>query len=106
MIGVVMLQREAQGELLLKGMRQMPNYKIQQYDKLTGLPFYEDFLALAEEAKEKKQLSDDEQFVVIAMDISNFKFINQIYGYEIGNQLLQSLVNITVIDNYKKDIHN
>jgi EAL domain-containing protein (putative c-di-GMP-specific phosphodiesterase class I)/GGDEF domain-containing protein len=78
----------------------MPNYKIQQYDKLTGLPFYEDFLALAEEAKEKKQLSDDEQFVVIAMDISNFKFINQIYGYEIGNQLLQSLVNITVIDNY------
>jgi len=77
----------------------MPNYKIQQYDKLTGLPFYEDFLALAEEAK-GVPLADDEQYVVVAMDISNFKFINQIYGYETGNQLLQSLVNITVIDNY------
>lgn len=77
----------------------MLNYKIQQYDKLTGLPFYEDFLALAEEAKERP-LADDEQYVILAMDISNFKFINQIYGYEVGNQLLQNLVNTMVIDNY------
>lgn len=76
----------------------MLHYRIQQYDKLTGLPYYEDFLCLAEEVK-CTDLANEKEFAVIATDISNFKFINQIYGYETGNQLLKDLVRILVFEN-------
>lgn len=76
----------------------MAQHKIKQFDKLTGLPYYEDFLSIAEEVKEA-EFADGREIVVIATDISNFKLINQIYGYEAGNTLLQNLVKHIVLDN-------
>lgn len=76
----------------------MQQYKIQQFDKLTGLPYYEDFLNLAESIK-STELSEGKEYAIIATDISNFKFINQIYGYEVGNQLLKDLVRVLVLEN-------
>lgn len=76
----------------------MQQYKIQQFDKLTGLPYYDDFLNLAENIR-RTELNNGKQYAIIATDISNFKFINQIYGYEVGNQLLKDMVRTLVLEN-------
>lgn len=76
----------------------MNSQRITQFDKLTGLPFYEDFLSLAQEALDVN-IGEEREFCIISTDVANFKFINQIYGYEVGNSLLQSLVKISVLDN-------
>lgn len=76
----------------------MPEHRILQYDKLTGLPYYEDFLCIAEDRKQIDP-GEDMEYLIVAVDISNFKFINQIYGYEVGDELLKSLVTMMVFDN-------
>lgn len=56
-------------------------------DKLTNLLFYDDFKEEAVKILEK----EERDYVLISMNISNFKYINDVYGYEMGDKLLQHL---------------
>lgn len=58
-----------------------------QLDELTGLYnrtyFYE---------KAKEQIEDtDEEMCIVTMDISNFKVVNELYGMNVGDQLLKDV---------------
>lgn len=64
-------------------------------DKLTGLLLFNDFLNVA---MEKLLESDTEDtMVVISTDITKFKYINRLYGYEAGDKLIQQLAEICVM---------
>lgn len=58
-------------------------------DALTGLDRYEVFLEKLQ--KELDQIGDDE-IIVIYTDIKHFKYINDTYGYKVGNALLKEFV--------------
>lgn len=58
-------------------------------DALTGLDRYEVFLENLQ--KELDQIGDDE-IIVIYTDIKHFKYINDTYGYKVGNALLKEFV--------------
>lgn len=63
-------------------------------DKLTGLLLFNDFLA---EASEKLvACNDNDTMLVISTDITKFKYINRLYGYEAGDRLIQQLAEICV----------
>ncbi len=58
-------------------------------DKLTKLLYYDDFKELAQE-----KLKEMEQpCMLVSMNISNFKYINNVYGYESGDKLLSDMAN-------------
>ena len=64
-------------------------------DKLTGLLLFNDFL---KEAANKLVESDEQDtMVVISTDITKFKYINRLYGYEAGDRLIQQLAEICVM---------
>lgn len=59
-------------------------------DPLTGLDRYEVFLENLQ--KEIDQIGDD-NIIVIYTDIKHFKYINDTYGYKVGNALLKDFVS-------------
>ena len=65
-------------------------------DVITGLPFYDSFVKTVEEVLNHR--SADAKYALVSTDISNFKYINRIYGYDKANELLKSLVNILKSD--------
>ena len=66
-------------------------------DKLTGLLMFDDFLR---EANGKLAESDEEDtLVIISTDITKFKYINRLYGYEAGDRLIRQLAEIYVARN-------
>lgn len=64
--------------------------KLTGYDGITDFYKYERFLAFTEE-----YLSNAEhgRYAIIYVDFSNFKFINETYGYEVGDQILRDYAN-------------
>lgn len=59
------------------------------HDEITGLLKYERFIKVARE-KVKELLENEEiQLVVIYSDISNFKYVNETYGYAAGDRILR-----------------
>ena len=56
------------------------------YDAITGFYKYEKFL---EHAQEYLQSAKPGQYVVVYQDFSNFKYINEMYGYEVGDKILR-----------------
>ena len=58
-------------------------------DTLTGLDRYEVFL---EKLQQELDLIGDDNIVVIYTDIKHFKYINDTYGYKVGNALLKEFV--------------
>lgn len=58
-------------------------------DILTGLDQYEVFLQKLE--KELEQIGDD-RIIIVYTDIKHFKYINDTYGYKVGDSLLQDFV--------------
>lgn len=58
-------------------------------DALTGLDRYEVFLENLQ--RELDQIGDDD-IIVIYTDIKHFKYINDTYGYKVGNALLKEFV--------------
>lgn len=59
-------------------------------DVLTGLDRYEVFLEKLE--KEIETVGDD-RIVIVYTDIKHFKYINDTYGYKVGDSLLRDFVN-------------
>lgn len=59
-------------------------------DTLTGLDRYEVFLRKLEE--EIENVGDD-RIVIVYTDIKHFKYINDTYGYKVGDSLLKDFVN-------------
>ena len=64
------------------------------YDELTGLYNRQAFFRVAQGELERARRTSGE-FCVIAMDIDNFKTLNDTHGSTIGNEVLQIIANIT-----------
>lgn len=60
-----------------------------QQDKLTGLLYYDDFKEAAPGIIQKLTAP----CMLISMNISNFKYVNSMYGYEKGDRLLESIAD-------------
>jgi len=56
------------------------------YDAITGFYKYEKFL---EHAQEYLNEAKHGQYVMVYQDFSNFKYINETYGYEVGDKVLR-----------------
>ena len=63
---------------------------IEKIDTVTGLPYYDSFISVARE--ELANNFAPGRYVLIATDVSNFKYINHIYGYSKANELLRDLI--------------
>lgn len=57
------------------------------FDAVTGLYKYEKFLELAQEFL---KTAEHGKYVIVYMDFSNFKYINEAYGYEVGDKILKA----------------
>ena len=57
------------------------------YDAVTGLCKYEKFIELSEEYF---KTAPHGNYAVIYLDFSNFKYINEVYGYEVGDKILRA----------------
>lgn len=58
---------------------------IESYDSLTQLPNYKKFLALSEEYRKEHP---EKKFFCTYSDFSNFQYLNEIYGFSMGNEVL------------------
>lgn len=67
-------------------------------DKLTNLLFYDDF---KEEVGKVISKTDKNRYILMSGNISNFKYINNMYGYEQGDYLLK-----LVADFFMSDVDN
>ena len=56
------------------------------YDAITGFYKYEKFL---ENAQKYLETAEHGQYVMVYQDFSNFKYINEMYGYEVGDKILR-----------------
>ena len=54
-------------------------------DSITGLPRYEEFF---KECVRAASVQEDKCIAIICADITNFKYINERYGYEFGDKIL------------------
>jgi len=63
-------------------------------DKLTNLLFYDDF----KEEVGKIIAESDVKYMLLSGNISNFKYINNLYGYEQGDYLLKSVADFFIRD--------
>lgn len=63
---------------------------IEKLDNVTGLPIYDSFIGIVREELANNFVPG--HYVLIATDISNFKYINHIYGYSKANELLRDLI--------------
>lgn len=55
-------------------------------DKVTGLPRYDEFLRCISRAQAQ---DDGMELAIVCSDISNFKYINEKYGYATGDRMLK-----------------
>lgn len=63
-------------------------------DKLTNLLFYDDF-----KDEVRKVIADHNQrYMLLSGNVSNFKYINNMYGYEKGDCLLKAIADFFIID--------
>jgi diguanylate cyclase (GGDEF)-like protein len=71
-------RKKIEGELLKNAM----------YDSLTVLPNQSLFVSYLEKAAERASREKDFAFAVIAMDLDNFKLVNDFHGYTMGDEAL------------------
>lgn len=62
--------------------------EIAYVDRLTGLSTYVKFMI---DAKELLKSAKPGEYMVVSMDINHFKYINDTFGYSVGDSLLKSL---------------
>ena len=73
-----------QKEMRLQHIRQLEN--LAYVDELTG---YRSYYKFKEEAQYILERECDLRHLLVKMDVDNFRLINQIYGYEKGNDILR-----------------
>lgn len=66
--------------------------KMNEFDIVTGLPLYDSFINVAK--RELDEHFEENLYVLVSTDISNFKYINHIYGYNKANELLKELIDL------------
>ena len=66
-------------------------YELAYYDKLTGLPNLDRFKV---EISEIMKRHPERQFSCVVYDISNFKFVNDRYSFEVGDKVLKEMARI------------
>ncbi len=66
--------------------------KTAYYDSLTGLPNMEKFKKDMKDILEKNK---NKSFSVLIFDIENFKVINELYGFEMGDRVLKNMKNFS-----------
>ncbi len=59
---------------------------LMRIDSISGLAEYKDFLMLAEELVEA---DSGKKYAIVSMDFKNFNYINNIYGYGMGDRILK-----------------
>lgn len=59
------------------------------YDSLTGLPNYSKFLSLCEQYLQENRLEDGNAYYFAYADFSNFQYLNERYGYSVGDTMLK-----------------
>lgn len=62
--------------------------KVLEYDELTGLYSKHKFI---KEAKKILAKGENNLYTIVTIDIDNFKYINELYGYETGSKVIQIL---------------
>jgi len=65
------------------------------YDALTGLPVYNRFVQMAEEYRIR---NPRKQLYCVYSDFSNFQYMNEIYGYEVGDRVLHAFAQALLED--------
>lgn len=71
--------------------------QLNETDFLTGLSKYDKFISLIQDyLKENKK----HRIAIIYSDIRHFKYINETYGYHVGDQMLKDFCNYIVKINY------
>lgn len=71
--------------------------RIENYDPLTGLPTQARF---KKNVKEYLENHPDKQYAMVYSDISNFKYINDTMGYEVGDHILRQFSRL-IRENYE-----
>ena len=71
--------------------------KLSNYDKVTGLYLYGNFKT---EAAHIISGAQPGSLAIVNSDISNFKYINDTYGLEVGDKILRAFAEKTVINNH------
>ncbi len=61
-------------------------------DKLTGLLLFDGFLDFAR--KYLEQCDSEDHILIVSTDLSKFKYINRIYGFSAGDELIRNLAGI------------
>ena len=67
-------------------------------DEITGLPSFDTFSDVVK--NDIRAHYGELKFVYVSTDISNFKYINRIYGFQKANELLSSLTNLMYDSDY------
>lgn len=73
--------------------------KLAYYDSLTGMYNRNRYMDVVSELIEKENA-----YAFILLDISNFKFINETYGYENGNGLLRHVASVLKYHMHKQEV--
>lgn len=73
--------------IIIRGSRNAMQ-RMAYYDQLTGLYNKARFMELASAKLEK-----DSNYALVLLDIANFKFVNELFGYQKGDYLLQHVAN-------------
>ncbi|WP_195268518.1 bifunctional diguanylate cyclase/phosphodiesterase [Eubacterium sp. 1001713B170207_170306_E7] len=72
--------------------RERKRYKdfrqIYYHDTLTGIPNYLAFIQGTETILNRRDRSD---YIIVNMDIDDFKYINDLYGYQMGDNILRNI---------------
>ncbi len=76
--------------VVLSDRRKNHLYQLLNYDKLTGLYSGHKFEA---EVEKVLSLNDKYKYSIVTIDIDHFKYINDVFGYEVGNVVIQKVAS-------------
>lgn len=63
------------------------------YDSLTNLPNYTKFLSMSEQYLQGISKSDRASYFFMYVDFENFQYMNEIYGYSVGDTVLKQFAD-------------
>ncbi len=70
--------------------------RLSNYDKVTGLYLYTNFKT---EVSRVMSIAQTGKLAIVNSDISNFKYINETYGLEVGDKILKAFAEKCIIHN-------